>query len=586
MLTTSLALAFSLLQPAAGPAPKPLHTIAEDSGFVRTGRYDEVIALCAAFQQAYRARARCFDFGTTPEGRPMKALAISDDGVLDAASATRKQRPVVLAQGGIHAGEIDGKDAGFLVVRELLEGKLVPGALKKLTFVFVPVFNIDGHERMSPNNRPNQRGPEVMGFRTTAQNFNLNRDYVKADAPEMRAMLGLMTSWDPVLFLDLHVTDGAQFQHDVAVMVDPTHDGAPALKDAAIAFSHDVNSALNAQGHHALEFYPSFVVDDDPASGFAAGVAPPRFSQRYWSLHNRIGVLVETHSWKDYQTRVQATHDVLQAALTETAAHGAAWRTIEHDADVAARNNHGGDVVITFKNDAHTTTLDFLGYAYTKLPSALSGGTVTTYDEQKPEVWHVPFKDVVVPDVVVTSPKGGYVVPAAYAQMVSERLRAHGIHFTTLTHEQALHAQTFRAVTTTFGPKPYESHQSLKVTGAWKNEDRTVPRGSLYVPADQPLRALVVELFEPLARDSLLQWGFFNQAFEQKEYMEAYVAEVEAERMIKDPAVKAAFDAKLASDPAFAKDPDARLGFFYRRHASHDERQDLYPVVRVEQAPE
>ncbi|HET9300150.1 MAG TPA: M14 family zinc carboxypeptidase, partial [Candidatus Polarisedimenticolaceae bacterium] len=211
----------SLLLAAAAASPD-LSTVAERSGDLRTGRYDEVVALCTDFERAFPGKAKCARFGTTPEGRPMLAVVASHDGTLDPDAARRKKRPVLLFQGGIHAGEIDGKDAGFRVLRDALRGKVAPGALRAVTLVFVPVFNVDGHERVSRFNRPNQRGPEEMGWRATAQNLNLNRDYAKADAPEMRAMLALLRAWDPVLYVDLHVTDGAKFRHDVSITVEPS----------------------------------------------------------------------------------------------------------------------------------------------------------------------------------------------------------------------------------------------------------------------------------------------------------------------------------------------------------------------------
>jgi murein tripeptide amidase MpaA len=138
----------------------------------------------------------------------------------------------MLIQGGIHAGEIDGKDAGFLALREALENKAAAGALDKQVLLFVPVFNVDGHERFGKWNRPNQRGPVEMGWRTTAQNYNLNRDYVKADAPEMQAMLALVNAWDPLAYVDLHVTDGAKFEPDVSIQVEPVHGGDEAARSA------------------------------------------------------------------------------------------------------------------------------------------------------------------------------------------------------------------------------------------------------------------------------------------------------------------------------------------------------------------
>jgi len=224
-----------LLALALAAAPD-LQTTAEKSAFERTGRYDEARSLCAAYQAAFPRRARCFTFGETPEGRPMVALAASADGVLDPKAARARRRPVVLFHGAIHAGELDGKDAGFIALRPLLSSK-DGGPLGRVTAVFVPVFNVDGHERFGPQQRPNQRGPAEGGWRTSAQNLNLNRDYVKADAPETRAMLRLLDAWDPAVYADLHVTDGAKFQHDVSIMVEPRLGWEASLRPAGAALS-------------------------------------------------------------------------------------------------------------------------------------------------------------------------------------------------------------------------------------------------------------------------------------------------------------------------------------------------------------
>jgi len=241
------------MAPAFAASP-PLSTVAERSGFKQTGRYDEVIALCDAFQQAYPQSVRCFTFGITPEGRPMKAMAISTSGALDAKATQARGLPVVLAQGGIHAGEIDGKDAGFWLVRDLLQGKVGAGVLDKTVLLFVPVFNADGHENFRAWNRPNQRGPEQMGFRVTAQRYNLNRDYVKADSPEMQAMLRLVNQWDPLAMLDLHVTDGAKFQHDISITGEPTNSGDEGLREAGNVLKEGIVASLSAQGNKPVGF--------------------------------------------------------------------------------------------------------------------------------------------------------------------------------------------------------------------------------------------------------------------------------------------------------------------------------------------
>lgn len=581
MKRCALLLALSAAVPLAFSQPA-LTTVSERSGFQATGRYDEVQRLCRAFQQAYPKAVRCFEFGRTPEGRPMLALAVSRTGALTAAQARKQNVPVLLVQGGIHAGEIDGKDAGFLALREALENKAAPGALDKQVLLFVPVFNIDGHERFGPNNRPNQRGPVEMGWRTTAQNYNLNRDYVKADAPEMQAMLALVNQWDPLAYIDLHVTDGAKFQPDVSIQVEPVHGGDAALMQSGVALRDAVMADLRAAGSDPKHFYISFDKTDDPTSGFVDNMAPPRFSTGYFPLRNRFAMLVETHSWKDYPTRVRITRNTIVSLMSQVAAHGAAWSKQAREADQRALALGGQPVPLSYKATDKVRMIQFAGYAYTRTPSDVSGALWTRYDENKPQMWTVPLRDEVVPDLQVAAPAGGYIVPAAWAEQIGAKLKQHGITYKVLDKELGKVAvEAFRADTVKFNAQSFEGHQSVAVTGAWKAEQRDVGKGALFVPAAQPKVRLVVAMLEPLSADSLHTWGVFNTAYERKEYMEEYVAEqVAREQLAADPALAAAFKRKLETDPAFAASPEARLDFFARRHASWDERYQLYPVLR------
>ena len=580
LLATAL-LACSL---PAHAARAPLATHAELTGFKQTGRYDEVVALCGAIQQAYPRSVRCFDFGTSPEGRPMKAMAVSTSGALDARSAQARGLPVVLAQGGIHAGEIDGKDAGFLLVRDLLQGKTGKGLLDKQVLLFVPVFNVDGHENFRAWNRPNQRGPEQMGFRVTAQRYNLNRDYVKADSPEMQAMLRLVNQWDPLAMLDLHVTDGAKFQHDISITGEPTNSGDIALREAGNALKDGIIAKLATQGSTPVGFYPSFVDDDDPASGFVHGVSTPRFSNGYFPLRNRLAILVETHSWRTYPERVRSTYNSVLGALELTAANGTRWLQLARGADARAALLGGQAVPLEYRTTDKVRTIDFLGYAYTRTPSEISGSTMTRYDETTPQVWKIPLRDEIVPGTSIVAPRGGYLVPQAHAVAVAKQLLVHGIDFRVLGAPlRDARAQVFIADSVQFSPASVEGHQRATLKGDWSAHTASIAAGGLYVPIAQPKARLVVNLLEPTAGDSMAAWGEFNNAFERKEYMEGYVAEEEARKMLaEDPALKAAFERRLKEDPAFAASPAARLDFFYRLHPAWDPGTHRYPVLRTD----
>lgn len=574
-----IVLALSLLVLAA-VAPPALTTTAETTKYLRTGRYAEVEALCAAYPKAFAGKVKCEKFGTTPQGRPMLMLVASGDGTFSADECAKKQRPVVLIQAGIHAGEIDGKDAGFEVLRGLLDGSLLPGALSKLTLIFVPVFNIDGHERFGPNNRPNQIGPAEKGWRVTANNYNLNRDYMKADAPEMQAMLTLLHRYDPVMYVDLHVTDGAKFQHDVAVFFEPYQTGPEALRSYGKAMHVALTAELKEKGHLPVEFYPQFLIDDDPKSGFAYGWSPLRFATAYWTANNRYGVLVEAHSWKNYATRVKVTFDACAGLLRLASEDGARWLKAANEADAADLKRAGTDVVLSYEPTKHPKELDFLGYAYTIENSQVSNKPWVRYDDSKPETWKVPYYDEVTPALKLTSPKGGYLVPAEDAALVAQKLKLHGFRFVTLkTPRKAAKVESVR-LEATLSPKSQEGHQTVTTKGTWRADVRDLGVGSLFVPTAQAHLTVLMHLLEPASADSLLSWGFFNAHLEQKEYLEDYVAEEYARELLTDATIKTEFELRL-KDPAFAKDSEARLAFFTSRHPSFDATFNLYPVFRT-----
>ena len=570
-----------------------LTTEAERSNFRHTGRTDEVRRLCKAFVSEWPDSVQCIEYGCSAEGRPMLALLAS--------KADPRKVPVLMLQGGIHPGESDGKDAGFMALRDILREKVAPGALERIAILFVPAFNVDGHERFQRWNRPNQNGPEETGWRTTAQNLNLNRDYMKADAPEMRALLGLVREWDPVICADLHVTDGADFEPDISLQAEPINQGDPELFASGREMRDELIEKLSAKGSLPLPFYPDFAKTDDPTSGFLLTVYSPRFSTGYFPQRNRFTILVETHSWKDYARRIEVTYNTIVGLVELFVVHGARWEVEAHQADESAIRLGGSEVTLSYKSrwrepthaggkavvpdEADAQMVDFRGYAYTREPSSISGDLVTVYDPTTPQIWRVPYRNKVQPLVVVTAPLGGYVIPAGFATEIGAKLELHGIGIERVPDViDGVRAEVFRAARVSFSNLPFEGRMRATLEGSWTRETHNIAAGSLFVPIAQPLARLIMALLEPCAPDSLAAWGFFNGCFEQKEHMEPYVAEQIAREMLeKHPPLRAEFEARLAQDAAFAADPTARLDFFLSRHSSRDDRFNLYPVFRVDE---
>jgi hypothetical protein len=577
-----------------------LMTIAELSDYKETGRLEEVERLSREFARAWPEAVRSFEYGRSAEGRVMRGLLISRSGALTPADLRAKAIPLLMIQGGIHPGESDGKDAGFAALRELLGDSSAHALLERIAVLFVPAFNTDGHERVGRWNRPNQSGPVETGWRTTAQNINLNRDYMKADTPEMRAMLRLIDAWDPLVCADLHVTDGADFEPDISLQVEPLNQGDATLRASGRQMRDALIARLTEVGFQALDFYPDLASTDDPASGFALTVYSPRFSTGYFPQRNRFTVLVETHSWKNYAHRVRAMRNTITSLAEMIGAHGRNWLELAHQADQAAMKLGGSEMPLDFtsswrepaqaggatpdRDASGARVIEFRGYAYTRVQSPISGGLVTTYDPKTPQIWRVPLRDQVNVAISATVPLGGYAVPPAFAADIAPRLDAHGIAFSRLRGgRNEIKAKAFRAAEVRFSAAPFEGRMRAHLMGAWREEMYRPQDGALFISITQPLARLVVALFEPRAPDSFAAWGLFNACFEQKEHMEPYVAEQIARDMLdQDPRLAAEFWSRCEHDAKFAASPVARLEFFLRRHASWDTRYNLYPVLRME----
>lgn len=561
---------FAVTACARGPRPA-LVTTAETTQYVQTGRYDEAVRLCHDFARAYD-HVRCDEIGQTGEGRPIFALHIG-----------RGDHPAIFIQAGIHAGEIEGKDAGFAFLRDLLDGKVAAGALDAVDVVFVPVVNPDGHERFGPNNRPNQRGPAEMGFRTNDARLNINRDYVKAETPEMAALLHAFNAFHPVVFVDLHTTDGAKFEHDISINMAPVAPRGDKLDAAAAALGRATRQRLTELGHLPVGFYPSFISNDDPSSGFAVVEAPPRFSHIYAGVRGRLGMLVETHSWRTYRERARSTYHTLQAIFETARQHAGEWAAAVAAAERADQQLGGSDLPLVWENGPHRTEIEFRGYAYHRTHSEISGRDWIVYDEKTPEIWRVPLFDQLVPKVTVHVPRAGYVIDGGFAQMIGAILARHGVRYTAVAGQPRAELSVFRATKVSYQPQ-FEGHTPATLEGAWAPETRTLERGAIFVPIDQPGARLVMHLLEPSLPDSLVQWGLLNGVFERKEYMESYVAEqVARDLLAADPKLQGEFDAALAADPELAKSPGRRLDWFYRKSPAWDERVNLLPIYRADQ---
>ena len=573
-------------------------TPAEKSEYRTTPSYAETVAFLERLRDAHTDRVRIEPFGRSGEERELPIGIASKDGVFDPEAIHRSGRAVVLVQNAIHAGEMDGKDACLALLRDLLLDSGTGGLLDRVVFVFIPIYNADGHERRSPYQRINQNGPEEMGWRANATNLNLNRDYMKAEAPETRAFLELFHRWLPDFFVDDHVTDGADFQYDVTFRVDATPDVAPATAAwLRGTVTPELERRVNASGHLAFPDTIFLKDDADPAQGLTFSNNPPRFSTGQMILEGRPGLLVELHMLKDYATRVGANYAILRALLELLNREADRLISLNREADLAAVRLGSAAArdepfPLEIAGTGETTPIPFRGYAFTRALSEISGTMSIRYDHRPWEATLPQETGVRVVRSVV--PPAGYIVPPGWARVV-EVLDAHGVNLRRTNGPWTGEVGRYRCAGMQWPSGPFEGRHPIvgggpveRASGHFgsvtrRTERSAFPAGSVVVPLDQRLARVAVHWLEPEAPDSALRWGFFDSIFEPKEGAEAYVLErLAREELARDPGLRTEFERRIAEDPEFAGDPRARLGFFFDRSPwGRANRVGEYPVGRL-----
>ncbi len=570
--------------------PAEWQTRAEKTNYRETPTYDDTIDYARKLDAASEW-IRLTDFGKSGEGRPLPLIIAAKDGALTPEAARKSGKAIVLIQACIHAGETDGKDAGLALLRDIAITKTRESLLNKVVVLFIPIYNTDGHERRSPFNRINQNGPAEMGWRANATNLNLNRDYLKADAPETRAWLKLWNEWQPDLFIDCHVTDGADFRYNVTYQFEQHDNVAPTVAAwEREAFEQRIMPAAEAAGN-LISPYMEFRDNRDPAKGIDSFISSPRFATGYVPItRNRPALLIETHMIKDHRSRVRGTYDILRAALEEVDRDPLSLRRAGRMADEATieanqKYDPAKREVLSVKLTDHATQKLLKSWESKTEQSAVSG-TMRVEWGRKPVDMTVPYYADAQASVSVAPPLY-YIIPQQWKDVIAV-LDAHGVKMQRLAAPVELEVESYRFHDVKADPSSrgsfasFEGHVLVSFKSEAIRERRTYPAGSIVVPMSQTASKVALHLLEPDAPDSFVVWGFFDPIFEQKEAGEDYVLEKLAREMLsKDDALRREFEQRVATDLKFAASASQRLQFFYERSPYWDRQINLYPVGRI-----
>ncbi len=516
-----------------------------------------------------------------PRAEKYYCLVVSSDKKFIPDPPERREKPVILIQNGIHSGEIEGKDACMLLLRDILVTEKKSELIENVTLLIIPVFNVDGHERKSSFNRINQNGPEEMGWRTTANNLNLNRDYMKADAPEMKALLKLYSSWLPDLLIDTHTTDGADYQYTITYDIEYNEELYSETREwIRNKFIPYFESGVKKAGY-LIAPYVSFI-GGNPANGLRNWTPTPRFSNGYTVVQNRPGLLIETHMLKPYKDRVYSTLALIESAVTFLNKTAREIVQINKKADDEVIKQYAGGkgyLPIEFKNDTKAEEREFLGFqSYPEL-SSISGDSITFYSDIKEQLTVPFYYNSVISDSILL-PKS-YWVPKEWNNLI-DIMKLHGILVDTLEEALTVNTEGYKFSDVSFPSAPYEGRFMPSFKYRIFSEEITVPKGSYIVSLNQRTAKVIGHLLEPGAPDSFLKWGFLNVIFEQKEYFDDYSMEPIAKIMMEeDQELRKEFEERLSEDEKFRGNPRQRLNFFYERSEYFDKQFNVYPVRRI-----
>lgn len=522
-----------------------------------------------------RKNVKLFNIGLTDVGKPLQLIVLSKDGDFDPTSIKAKGKAVMLINNGIHPGEPEGIDASMMFIRDLLDENKLPD---DLVLCVIPVYNIAGMLNRGVT-RANQNGPDSYGFRGSRQHYDLNRDFIKGDTRNSRLFQKIFSTWDPDVFFDTHTSNGADYQYVMTLIEthkDKLHKNlAPYMKEK---FTDELYKRMEKEGFPMVPYVDS--KGETPETGLVSFLESPRYSTGYAALHNTIGYMPETHMWKPYQQRVEATYllmkHLFEVAVQESKELVELRNKVKHS--VASQE----EFPITWTLDTNLVdTITFLGFESGKKPSEISGEDRLFYDRTKPFKKDVPYYNTYKPSVVIKKPKA-YIVPQAYDQLIA-LMQANGVSMHQLPEDTTMKVEMYYITgykTQTAAYEGHYPHHSVEV----KPEVMDVEffKGDWLIKTDQAINRYIIETLEPQATDSFFNWNFFDAILSQKEYFSSYIFEdTAAELLATDKELKEKFEEAKRQDSKLRESGRAQLEWIYKHTPYYEHSHLLYPVGRI-----
>jgi len=552
-----------------------LETRFEKSGGKETGTYEEVIDFYTQLAES-SGKISLEEFGKTDSGKPLH-LAIYSPGEDFDFEELREKNSIILINNGIHPGESDGIDATMMLFRDLAGDSIT--APKNTVLATIPVYNIGGALNRNSTSRTNQNGPAEYGFRGNARNYDLNRDFIKADTRNTRSFYEIFHHVKPDIFIDNHVSNGADYQYTLTHLFTQHNKlggelGAyldeqimPALEDSLAKKDWDITPYVN-------------VFNEVPEEGFSQFNDHPRYSTGYTTLWNTIGMMVETHMLKPYPKRVRGTYELMRSMI------GIAENDRERMKDI--RNRASRKYLtdrwypINFKPDRENPSQrSFKGYEGEMIASEVTGGERLKYDSKKPFTKEIDYYNNFIAEDTIEIPRA-YIVPQGWWQL-TDLLKLNKIKLEPLQSDTTLYVETYKIEDFKTREKAYEGHYMHSETKVSKKMDSVQFRkGDFVVKTFQEGARYLIETLEPEAPDSFFNWNFFDTVLQQKEGFSPYVFEDVAKKMLdENPDLKERFEEKKRSDSEFSNNSYNQLDWLHKQSKHYEAAHLRYPIFRM-----
>jgi len=553
-----------------------ISTIFEKSNGTKTPTYHEAIDWWRNLD-AQSGKVKMLTMGMSDAGYPLHLIVIANNGDHNFENIRKNNKRVILVNNGIHPGEPDGIDASMLLARDIVINKIkLPD---NVVLAIIPVYNIGGCLNRSPNYRVDQNGPEEFGSRGNSQNLDLNRDFIKSDSKEAKAFAEIFHLADPDVFLDNHVSNGADYQH-VMTLICTQHSklGGPLGEYLNKTFEPALYAGMKEKTYDLIPYVNAF--GDSPDNGWPEFFEGPRYSSGYAALWHTFSFVAETHMLKPYDQRVRSTYELMRTFIDFTAKNSTTIKQLRDQTKQSVKTQAEFPVVWTLDRSKFDKRI-YKGYAASRKPSDVSGQPRLFYDRTKPYEKEIPFYNFYKPSAFIQKPKA-YIIPQGWWPVI-DLLKANKVQMTQLKKDTTIEVEVYRIDEYKTSPRPNEMHHiNSDVKTSVTTKQMKFKKGDYYIPMNQVGNRFLMETLEPTAADSYFAWNFFDGILGQKEGYSGYAFEdIAADYLRSNQDLKNKLEQRRATDTAFAKNGRAQLNFVYENSPWVEPDYLRYPVYRV-----